>query len=206
MTDFADFENVVFKDKMKNLNGPSIAEAGKSKLDVIYRSDIIIGAFTKSVKDTFEKEEELVYSYKAERSDIPVLRQREIFAIVDLLEGKDLENLDVAVIPVSDVRRHLVPDKANEPNSYLILANFSDTLINNRSLIVTSDIYDTFEMFVDINEALRFIDAVTAICGETSIEEWNVRDDLRLPAEENRTAILSSAIMRATFTNEIVVN
>ena len=59
-------------------------------------------------------------------------------------------------------------------------------------------------MFVDINEALRFIDAVTAICGETSIEEWNVRDDLRLPAEENRTAILSSAIMRATFTNEIV--
>lgn len=204
MTDFADFENVVFKDKIKNLNGPSIAEAGKSKLDVIYRSDIIIGAFTKSVKDTFEKEEELVYSYKAERSDIPVLRQREIFAIVDLLEGKDLENLDVAVIPVSDVRRHLVPDKANEPNSYLILANFSDTLINNRSLIVTSDIYDTFEMLVDINEALRFIDAVTAICGETSIEEWNIRDDLRLPAEENRTAILSSVIMRATFTNEIV--
>lgn len=204
MTQFNEFENTSFKDKIKDLSKASNTEKDKTKLDVVYKSNIIIGAFTKSVKDTFEAEEELVYTSKAEREDIPVLRQREIFAIVDLIGDKDLETLDFATIAISSVRAHLVPDASNNPDSYLILANFSDTLINNRSLFVTTNIYNTATKLVDVNEALNFIDTVIAVCGETSIQDWQVKDDLVLPKEENRSKVLSSVIMRATFSNEIM--
>ena len=204
MSDFSSFETTDFKDKINGLNNESATQNGKTKLDVVYASNIIIGALTKSVKDTFEKEEDLVYTTKAERGDIPVLRQQEIFAIVDLLGNDTLENLDVSQITVSSVRAHLVPDASNKPNSYLILANFSDTLINNSSLYVTSDVYDINDKLIDVDEALRFIDAVIVLCGETSINDWYVKDDLVLPAMEKRSAVLASVILRATFTNEIM--
>lgn len=206
MTEFSDFETVDFSDKINGLKEASVNknEKDKTKLDVIYRSDIVAGVLTKSVKDTFDDSDgALVYHSAAERSDLAVLKQQEIDSLITLLGAVDLENFDVGTLSLEIVKQQLGSGKG-KPKSYLIAANFTATLVKNAALYVPDSVYS--DKLIDNGEAINFIDALMALQGKRPVNEWTVEDDMILPDEGNRELILQSEIMCATFSHYIFTN
>lgn len=205
MTEFSDFEGVDFTEKLNSLNSPGSKDEQKTKLDIIYASDIVAGVFTKSVKDTFaESGGRLVYHDSANRSDLSVLRKQEIDALITLLNGNILDDLDVGSISLESVRTQLAPDSVGAPRSYLVSANFTLSLIENKSLYVPSGVYKN--RLINAEESVRFIDALMALQGGQSMDDWTVEDDMVLPDRESREMILKSEIMRATFSHHVFTN
>ena len=201
MTDFNSLDGYKFSENMLKLKSPSSNEPDKTKLNIIYRSDLVVGVITKSVKDTFEGNEALVYHKGAERSaSLPLLKEQEIESLISLLNTDDLNSFKVGSISLSSVRAQLEADNSGNPRSYLIAANFADTLINNTALYVPKNVY--VNDIITSSEALNFIDALDALQSSSgSLDGWNVDGDMKVP--DNREAILNSAIMRATFSHSV---
>ena len=190
-----------FTENMRDFNNPSKNDPELTELNVIYRSNIVAGVLTKSVKDTFS-DKNLTYTAHAERSDLAVLKEQEVESLVSLLVGKNLEDFDVGALSISRVRVQIIPDSSGHPHSYLVLANFSDNVVGNASLYVPQSVYKN--KLLTVSEAMAFIDAVIALRGDDEmLDSWSVGEDMVLPAKEDRKAILSSAIMCATFSHSV---
>ncbi|MDE7439354.1 MAG: MFS transporter, partial [Clostridia bacterium] len=203
LTDFNEFDSIDIND----IKGESKTESGKTKLDVIYESDIVVGAITKKVKDTCNEEKnELVYHESANRDDLAVLKKREINALLALLGDVALDDFDIGKVSLSSVREQLIPDDKGNPQSFLISSNVTDTLVSNEQLYVPSSVYNKNKLnsnLIDADEQLRFVDALIALQGDTNIDEWKVEEDMVLPKSENRDLVLASVIMRATFSHHV---
>ena len=199
--DVSGLDDYKFSDNMKSFNKPSKNDPDQTCLNVIYRSNIAVGVMTKSVKDTF-RNSNLTYTAKAERSDLAVLKEQEVDALVSLLDGRELDNFDVGVISLSRVREQIVPDYNGNPRSYLVLANLTDNIIGNKALYVPQSVYKN--KLLTVSEALCFIDAVSALRTENeALDAWNVLSDMVLPAKEDRESVLNSEIMCATFSHTV---
>ncbi len=202
LKDFNEFVSIEIDD----IKGESKTESGVSKLDVIYRSDLVAGAVTKKVKDTFDENAELIYHNSANRTDLPVLKKQEVNALLNLLGDVDLDNFDVGKVSLTSVREQLVPDADGNPQSYLISANFTDTLLNKDQLYVPSNAcyFDGYGSYlISAEEQLRFIDALIALRGDTPLDEWEVENDMVLPDRGSRELLLVSKIMSATFSHHV---
>ena len=210
MEEFNNLGGFDFSTNLKNLNKPSASDPESTKLSVIYRSDIVVGIITKTVKDTFNKKDDsgnsvLVYHNGAERSDLAVLKEEELNSLISLLGEDDLNNFNVGKLSLENVRNQLEADDDGNPYSYLVAANFAKTITDNPNLYVPSSVYRN--RIIVSSEAISFIDAVTALQGgEESLNGWNVGGSMILPDEENREKVLSSEIMRATFSHYVLTN
>ena len=203
MQDFNDLDKYDFSKNITNLKNTG-SNGTETKLEIIYRSDIVAGILTKSVRDTFDKNEDLVYHTAAHRSDLDVLKLSEIDSLLSLLDTDDLDNFKVGAVSLLNVRDQLVPDTNGHPRSYLILANFTDTIIKNTSLYIPSSVYETRSAIVKASEAVHFIDAIIALHGsDETLDDWDVDGDLVLPEEEHWNTLLGSEIMRATFSHTV---
>ena len=200
MKDFTYVGEYDFSGNMKNLNKSSSSEPDKTKISVICRSDIATAVLTKRVNDTF-KDNGLIYHTDAER-EYGLLKEQELNAVVSLLGDKDLSEFEVGSLSVAIIRNQLVADNSGNPRSYLISANFTDTVISKSSLYVPSSVYK--DGLIIASEAVSFVDAVSALQGDSgSIDGWNVDDDMVLPDSTARKVILESEIMRATFSHTV---
>ena len=200
LDDFEDFDGYDFTESIRTLNQPSKTESGMIKLNKIYLSGITAGVLTKAVRDSFTKSN-LIYHPNAERSDIAILKEQELDALVSLV-GADLDDFDVGALSLSRIRTHLAPDNEGNPRSYLISANFTDTVISNRSLYVPSIVYQN--TLITATEAVRFIDAICALQGDSeTLDGWKVDSDMILPEKADRDKILESQIMLATFSHTV---
>lgn len=210
MQEFTDFEGENFADDVKNkinsLKNPAESDPTCTKLDVVYRSDIFAGVFTKSVKDTFNNPENgLVYHKSADRSDLAVLKKEEINALVSLLGSENLDNFNVGSLSIAAVRDSLRPDADSRPRSYLISANFTASLLKNGSVYVPSNVYSGG--LIDAFEAVNFINALEILqSGNGSVDGWTVEGDMVTPDASSRETILKSEIMRATFSHYVLSN
>lgn len=190
-----------FSETIKNLNEPS--GTGEPKLKTLYRSDIVAGVLTKTIKETFASSG-LAYHTSAERSDVAVLKEQEIEALISLLGGDELGNLNVKNLSLAIIKDQLADEEGNT-RSYLIAANFTKTVIENENLFVPSSVYNN--QIITPAESVSFIDAINALMhGDNSLGSWDVSNSMVLPDGEARAKILESAIMRATFSQTIFSN
>ena len=203
MDDFNVLSGYDFSENMKNLSGPSKADSEVTKLSVIYRSDLVAGILTKTIKDTFQKSS-LVYHPSAERADLAVVKEKELNSLISLLGNRSLGDFNVNDLSMSNIRNQLAPesDKSSAPNSYLIAANFAKTATGNEMLYVPSSVYR--DNIITPAEAVKFIDAIIALQGESqTLGSWNVDASMILPDSDDRAKVLASDIMRATFSHTV---
>ncbi len=199
------FDDATVNQKVKGLIGTlndgsvSCPETSLTRLDVIYKSDIAVSLITDNVRDAFA-ENGLVYHPAANRTDLDVLKRQEIDALVALLGGGDVDGFDVGTVSLGLIKDWL-SDGNGSTKSFLIAGNFADMLVSNISLYVPSGVYSNG--LINAYEAVSFIDALIAMQGEKSFDDWTVEDYMRLPDREVRMLILQSAIMRATFSHHV---
>lgn len=205
LDDFNRFETV----KINDIRGSSQNAPGKTKLDVIYESDILVGVITKKVKDACIENENLYYHNSANRLDLSVLKHKEINALLELIGENDIDDFDLNTVSLSKVRNQLwnndlhagrLPNKDSAPDSYLISVNVTKSLVKNDSLYVPSSIYAND--LVNVVEQLSFISALEALQSDGSFD-LEVDDYIKLPENEERATILESEIMRATFSHHV---
>ena len=200
LDDFSQIDSYDYSGNMKSLGGPSKNEPDKTKLNVAYRSNIIAGVLTKQVEDTFGKNN-LRYHLSAERGD-GVLKEQELDSVTSLLDNEDLAEFDVGTLSITRIRTQLEPDNNGNPRSYLVAANFTDTIIDKSSLYVPSDVYKNG--IIIASESVCFIDALGALQdGNKTIDAWDVDSDMILPEKNARKEIFESEIMCATFSHTI---
>lgn len=204
LNDFNDFESYDFSANISGLLEP-FGDTEERKLDIIYRSDIVVGILTKAVKDTF-RENSLAYHNLANRSDLAVLKKQEIESLLSFLGNNELKNFDVGAISLSDILYQVSAGDDGNPRSYLISANFTKTVIDNYSIVVPASVYEN--RLIKVEEATDFINAIIVLQNgsDKRFEDWDVENDLVLPEVSDRAEILKSVIMRATFSNTIFTN
>ncbi len=203
ITDFGDFENLDFRAEINGLLDKSIHSENKTKLDVIYFSDIAVGVITKTVKDAFaESGTGLVYHASANRSDMAVIKQQELISLATVLGSIDIDNFDMGDVDLTVIRAQLEPDSFGSPKSYLVSANFAVTLLKNSSVYVPSAVYANG--LISVEESLNFTNALIAMQGQNSFNDWNVNEYMVLPDRAHRELMLNSLIMCATLSNHIL--
>lgn len=208
LDDFNQCENI----EVNDIQGQSVSSPEKTKLDVVYESDILVGAITKKIKDACEENSNLYYHSSANRVNLPVIKHKELDALLNILGDNDINSFDVNTVSLSNVRNQLwndklhegrLPDKDSAPDSYLISVNVTKSLLKNDELYVPSGIFK--DDLINVVEQLSFISALEALQTGENLNDLQVVEHMKLPAEETRATILESEIMRATFSHHVFV-
>lgn len=200
VSSFKELENYD-SSKINQLNQPSETHPSSTRLDVLYESVIAAGLVTSAVQDGIEGGKGVLIDHRsAYRSDVKVYKKNEIEALLSLLGENDVK--DYKLSSVSALKPYVAPNVAGEPESYLVAAAVSKNLLDNKDLVIPASIVS--EQLISALELSLLLDAYSAQNGDGLLDNWNVQNDMVLPAPDVRGRIVSSTIMRATMTYSIV--
>ena len=191
------FETYDFKD-IRSFLQESTTEAGKTRLSVIYRSKIAAGMITKPMRESIASNEILAEHTKAYEEGVPVYRESEVAAIIQIFGNADeAQNFNFDVSQV----KNLICDGSGATQSYLLAASLSKELAENEGLYVPRTAVDR-ENCILPEELAAILDVYLYLSGDGStIDNWEIQ--MKLPQGEVRESMFGSLVMRATISMEI---
>lgn len=172
-------------------------------IDVVTSSVIMRGVFTKQLKDndTLGADHPLAYE-----DGIEVIRADEIKSVVNLFANvEEAENKYFDTVSLSDIRDNLF-NADRSVKSYLILRAVSDSIVrDNTNLIVDKALIDKYGC-IDSEEVWALCEAFvkTKTFGEDASISSLDAGGFEYPSAENRGAVVSSRIVRAKITEQII--
>ncbi len=188
---------------LSGFGDPSSSQSGRTRLDVLYDSDIVGGVITHAVRDGIAESEGALCDHKsAYRAEIGILKKSEMEALVTLSGGGNVKDCDVGEMSLTEIRAFVEADGEGNPQSYLVAASLSGNLLRNANLVVPAEIID--DGMIECGELCRFLDAFLVLRADTALDDWNVEEDMRVPESSARRVVTGSIVMRATLSRKIV--
>lgn len=192
-----DFDTVEFGD-IRSFLQESATAAGETRLHVVYQSKIAAGMITKPLKENVESNAILVDHAGAYEEDVPVYRESEVAAIVEIFgNAEDASDFN---FDVEQVKR-LIYDENGETQSYLLAASVSAELKKNDGLFIPRSAVDK-EGCILPRELAAILDTFRYLKSDGStIDNWEI--EMKLPEGEMQDVMFGSSVLRATVTHEI---
>ena len=190
-------------DELEGLDvGSLINDITDEEMDVVCASTIMRGVFTRQIRenDTLGVDHPLAYEER-----IRVIKTNEIKAIVNLV-GK-LDNVSDTYfdeVSLSKIKGNLF-DEDHSVKSYLILKAVSDSIRENRNLIINRELIDRYDC-VESEEVRLLILAFESIYGADAMISSLTDSGFTYPTAEQREVILRSEIALAKLTDQVRVS
>ena len=187
----------------------------RTNLNDIYKSHILGGAFTKIISDNtgdgkILQDHPYAYIEDEHHNKISIYRYEEIETLLDVVPSDvEMENVSYEHISLSSVR-NAVYDESGYTKSYILVSTISNNLVNEEkqtdTLVVPRHTIDTtvegervLVQPVHLGQLLMALERL----GKDNLEGSGMHFETTFPHEEDRDIILSSEIMRASFTKMI---
>lgn len=176
----------------------------------VCKSLVIRGVLTKQISDnsTLNVDHPLAYE-----ENLHILRTPEIESLVEIVGSMDdVDNSYFEDVRLADIKKY-VYDEVGATKSYLILKCISNSIKDERNLIVRQTLLDSYGC-IPAAETGAFIDAFIEVEGEdVTINKWTKTDDdgesaenvdFKYPNAEQRTTVFASELLRAKITEQIL--
>lgn len=202
-----ELSNFDFKD-VASFNNTSVSDTSKTKLNVIYASNIIGGVITKTINDiTSGADAFLVDHPHAYQDDIAIYKESEISTLIDVLDGVDIEAFDVANVNLAKVKAAIYDETTSTTSSYLLVATLSKEISAHDGVVLPKDVIDnsiTTSSIVTPYELKELLNAFELLLGTDDLSDWSVdTQHVKLPSAEIREDVSRSVILRASITKMI---
>ena len=184
----------------------------RNNIDTLYNSYIISGVFTKMILDNSGtgyviKDHPKAYTEDEHGNKLTIYNKSEIQSLIDVIPvGKQIEQITYADIDLADVTA-MVYDANGLTKSYILVATISFNLVNSNSetLVVPYHTIDNELVGVTYLKPLHIGQLLNALekLGISNLNVDGLEFETKFPTVQTREDILTSDIMRASFTSMI---
>lgn len=186
-----------------NFNESSTLYEDCTRLQVIYRSDIVAGIITKNVKNLIAGNADVCDHPMAYRTDLHVYRFSEVESIIGLFGKINSED----EWDIEDAGDYVYDNESGEDKSYILAASISKQLLTTE-LIIPNTVVDGYScvapkelwyLLTTFNRVKEDYDGIE------SFEDWDDDLQVKIPSDPAvRDLMFSSAVMRATVTAQLL--
>ena len=190
-----------------DLNASSQKFPGKTRLQVIYSSNLIAGVITKTVREGLYGtivENKKIDHPKAYRDEIHIYKMEEIESLFTIFGDLSKDSIKLNRDNLDKISGCLY-DAEEGTRSYLLVAAISALISDNNNFIIPADATEETEevRYVSPRECALIISVFGAMTDELDFAEMGKFEIVTIPDKDTRDILFSSEIMRATITGKI---